>query len=164
MSFFRGLLSWLLSAEGDEPAGLQARFSQALQRDQEGMEIATLPFLLHILDMDGKRRELMAARVPKMKGEENKREEGEEGDTEGDSILHYAARQGYTFWCDALLRRDALLDEPNAHGLTPLFVRWILFSSLPPSSLLSLTLSSVHSSICCLVLSLLSGVGVRQWV
>jgi hypothetical protein len=92
-------------------------------RDAE--ELATLPFLLHILARDDKRERLMKARcVAKSRSSAGAGDGDHGGEAEGDSILHYAARQGFTFWCDALLRRDALLDEPNAaQAFPPLFVR-----------------------------------------
>jgi hypothetical protein len=117
MAFFRSLLDSLLY---DDPQ-LHPRFVavHAPERIHEvdNEEIPTIPFLLHILARDDKRTQLMSARVP------GNRENHTQDEAEGDSILHYAARRGYTFWCDALLRRDALLDERNAsQGFTPLFV------------------------------------------
>ncbi|ELR11212.1 Nicotinamide riboside kinase 1 family protein [Acanthamoeba castellanii str. Neff] len=119
MAFFRELL---LSLVEDEPQ-LQRRFLDVTANGsggEDGVEIATLPFLLHILSVDEKRERLMAARVATAIRQDE--DGGDDGEAQGDSILHYAARRGYTFWCDALLRRDALLDEPNsAQAFPPLF-------------------------------------------
>jgi hypothetical protein len=117
MAFFRALVTSLL----DDDLQLQTRFVALHPPERihevESEEIPTIPFLLHILARDDKRTQLMSARVP------GNRDNHTNDEAEGDSILHYAARRGYTFWCDALLRRDALLDEPNAsQGFTPLFV------------------------------------------
>jgi hypothetical protein len=123
MAFFRELL---LSLE-DEPQ-LHRRFLDVTANGsggEDGGEIATLPFLLHILSVDEKRERLMAARVATAIRQDE--DGGDDGEAQGDSILHYAARCGFTFWCDALLRRDALLDEPNsAQAFPPLFVRPLL--------------------------------------
>jgi hypothetical protein len=123
MAFFRELL---LSLVEDEPQ-LHRRFLDVTANGSGGVEIATLPFLLHILSVDEKRERLMAARVTTALRRD---EDGGpvDGEAQGDSILHYAARRGFTFWCDALLRRDALLDEPNsAQAFPPLFVRPLFF-------------------------------------
>lgn len=97
-------------------------------------ELAGLPWLLKVLADDHSRALLLRARVPASAPSDGsptpgasvaapQREESGTLDRTGDSILHYAARRGFTFWCDALLRRDALLDEPNtSQGYTPLHV------------------------------------------
>ncbi len=126
MAFFRELL---LSLVEDEPQ-LHRRFLDVTANgtggEDGGVEIATLPFLLHILSVDEKRERLMAARVAAALRQDEDRSDN--GEAQGDSILHYAARRGFTFWCDALLRRDALLDEPNsAQAFPPLFVRPLFF-------------------------------------